>query len=324
MPSFATDVKNALARLSYDRECCRIAELAGLLRMGAAISLGQRRPEGPVYGLNYATKNAAVARRTLSLIKELNHELRPEVMASRSRQLNKLMRYGIRIRPAAAVNRLLERVGFLQEGRLNIDDDMGILRHTHCRIAYLRGAFLGGGTVNRPEASYNLELVCTTYAQGHMLHQLLRRLDFPAGFTDRHDNYIVYIKSSEDIIDFLAMLGADEAVEQFEVARNVKEVREQVNRIVNCETANLQRAATAAGRQLDDINYLATSGRLAELKDTLREAAEMRLAHPEASLKELADIMHLTKSGLNHRLDKLKTIAAAERAARTEDTTAGN
>lgn len=306
MPSFATEVKNEAARLSYESPCCRTAELAALLRMGATIALGARH----TFGLNFKTENAAVARKALQLLKSEGGGVKTEVTVSRNRRLKKNNRYTVSVPPAPNVSALLETLGFLQEERLNMDSDARLLRKSCCRAAYLRGAFLGGGSVSRPDAQSHLELVTGSYGLGKLLHNLLRRMGFPVGFTDRKESYVVYLKEGDAILDFLAMMGAEKAVSAMEVARNIKEVREQVNRLVNCETANLQKAVDAAGRQLADIQHLAAAGVLDGLPEALREVADARLAQPAASLAELADAIHLTKSGLSHRMRKLCAMAA--------------
>ena len=144
---------------------------------------------------------------------------------------------------------------------------------------------------------------------GRALHTLLRRLHFPVGLTDRHDTYVVYLKEGDAVMDFLALIGAEEAAEEIEVARNLKEVRAQVNRLVNVETANLQRAVDAAADQLAAIEQLAAQGRLDTLPEDLRETAEMRRAHPEVTMEELAALCHISKSGMSHRLRKIRRAA---------------
>ena len=305
MPSFATEVKNEAARLAYDSACCRTAELAALLRMGAAITIGARH----TFGLNFKTENAAVARKALQLLKSEGGGVKTEVTVSRNRRLKKNNRYTIAVPPEPSVSALLETLGFLQEERLNMDSDARLLRKACCRAAYLRGAFLGGGSVNRPDARCHLELVTGSYALGTLLRNLLRRMEFPVGMTERKESYVIYLKEGDAILDFLAMMGAEKAARTMEVARNVKEVREQVNRIVNCETANLQKAVDAAGRQLEDIRRLSAAGVLEGLPEPLREVAAVRLAQPSARLGELAETIHLTKSGLNHRMRKLHELA---------------
>ena len=134
-------------------------------------------------------------------------------------------------------------------------------------------------------------------------------MEFPVGMTERKGAYVVYLKEGDAVMDFLGMVHADEAVEAFEVARNLKEVRNQVNRLVNCETANLQKAVDAAGRQMKDIRLLQRAGQWESLPELLRETAQARMEHPDASLTELAEILCVSKSGLNHRFRKLRRMA---------------
>ena len=305
MASFSTDVKNELARIPAERACCRTAELAALLRMGASVSIGLKR----TLGINFITENAAVARRVLMLLKE-EQELPTRISMSRSKKLRKRNSYEVKVLPSAATEKLLDRLGMRTGMGFDASRDTAILRRACCRASYLRGAFLGGGSVNRPEAGCHLELFTGSYSFGNLLTGILRKMSFPTGFTDRKNGYIVYLKEGDAILDFLAMTGAENAVERFEVARNVKEVRSQVNRLVNCETANLQKTVDAAGRQIANIKKILQVKALEELPENLREVAEVRLEYPEASLAELGKLLHLGKSGINHRLIKLEKLAA--------------
>lgn len=306
MPSFATEVKNELARLNYEDSCCRTAELAALLRMGATMTFGLRH----TFGLNFTSKNAAVARKTLMLLKSEGGYIHTEITVSRSRQLNKNNNYTVKVIPSPNVAQLLQRLGFLHDDSLNMDSDMGLLRKSCCRIAYLRGAFQGGGSVNKPESAYHLELVTGSFGLGNLLYRLLKRMGFPVGFVDRKADYIVYLKEGDAVIDFLAMIKADKAVEAFEIARNVKEVRAQVNRLVNCETANLQKAVDAAGRQIAAIRLLKAQGLLEKLPKKIKKTAQLRLENPDITLTELAAMLGVSKSGISHRLRKIQEIAA--------------
>lgn len=306
MPSFATEVKNELARLNYEDSCCRTAELAALLRMGATMTFGLRH----TFGLNFTSKNAAVARKTLMLLKSEGGDIHTEITVSRSRQLNKNNNYTVKVIPSPNVAQLLQRLGFLHDDSLNMDSDMGLLRKLCCRIAYLRGAFQGGGSVNKPESAYHLELVTGSFGLGNLLYRLLKRMGFPVGFVDRKADYIVYLKEGDAVIDFLAMIKADKAVEAFEIARNVKEVRAQVNRLVNCETANLQKAVDAAGRQIAAIRLLKAQGLLEKLPKKIKKTAQLRLENPDITLTELAVMLGVSKSGISHRLRKIQELAA--------------
>ena len=300
MPSFASDVKNALSRTDTERECCQTAELAALLRMGASMVTDGEHG----LGLRFEAASAAVARRVIRLLRTMDTGIETSVAMERTPQLRRRT-YIVNITAGEAVTPLLTRLGFLEAGTLRAGTDMELIRKKCCRAAYLRGAFLGGGSVNRPEASCHLEITAKSATMGRALHTLLRRLHFPVGLTDRRDTYVVYLKEGDAVMDFLALIGAEEAAEEIEVARNLKEVRAQVNRLVNVETANLQRAVDAAAPQLAAIERLASTGRLAALSEDLCETAEMRRAHPEVSMAELAALCHISKSGMSHRLRKI-------------------
>ena len=304
MPSFASDVKNALSRTDTERECCQTAELAALLRMGASMVTDGEHG----LGLRFEAASAAVARRVIRLLRTMDTGIETSVAMERTPQLRRRT-YIVNITAGEAVTPLLTRLGFLEAGTLRAGTDMELIRKKCCRAAYLRGAFLGGGSVNRPEASCHLEITAKSATMGRALHTLLRRLHFPVGLTDRRDTYVVYLKEGDAVMDFLALIGAEEAAEEIEVARNLKEVRAQVNRLVNVETANLQRAVDAAAGQLAAIERLAAAGRLVSLSEDLRETAEMRRAHPEITMAELAALCHISKSGMSHRLRKLCTMA---------------
>ena len=303
MPSFSGEVKNELARLPLQKDCCERAELAGLLRMGASLTLAA----GRALGISFVTEHAAVARRALVLLKQAG-TTRTEVMVRRSHRLSKANVYAIQVMPGANVSKLLGETGLLP-GVISLDGKSALFRRKCCRISYLRGAFLAGGSVNRPEASCHLEYVTTNYQFAELLQALLRRFGFSVGIAGRKEDYVVYMKEGDAILDFLSMAGAEEAATAFEAARNVKEVRNQVNRIVNCETANLSKTAKAAARQVAAIRSFAATGGLAGLSPGLRATAEARLASPEASLAELGATLGIGRSGVNHRLRRLMELA---------------
>ena len=301
MPSFATEVKNELAHGAVRRKCCQSAELAALLRMGASMTIGTRAN----LGLNFTTENAAVARRVLQLLKSTG-QVQPEVTVSRSKRLKKNNSYLLRVAPSPHVRPLMESLGMLGSEEGAVGRDKGLLRKQCCRKAYLRGAFLGGGTVNRPEAQSHLEFVADSYAFAHTIVRILRNMDFPVGFTDRKGSYQIYLKDGEEIMDLLAMLGAVKAADELAVARNLKEVRNQVNRLVNCETANLQKTVSAAVAQAECIRRLQESGRLEKLPPKLLAAAQARMDNIDASLAELGEMLGISRAAVNNRLKRLQ------------------
>jgi len=230
MPSYAHDTKDELARVFDDDENCLRAELAALLTLGSTVSEGRR---------DFSNVNAAVARKVITLVKKLYPDAKTEIAAVRTKKLRKSMRYFVRIFFAGSIENFLKN--------LNAKE---ILARTVYKIAALRGAFLANGSVNRPESQYHAEILSVTEDDAKFIQKIFRNLGFRAAIYARQGVFVTYMKEGDSICDFLSMIGAAEAVERFEIARNLKEVRMQVNRIVNCETANLTRSIITAQRQL--------------------------------------------------------------------------
>lgn len=304
--SFSAEVKNELARVAGENDCCCAAELAALIRMGGAMVIGGNA----TLGINFTSENAAVTRKVLSLLKRSSH-VKTEIVVTRRRRLKKNNTYQVRVVPAPGVKVLLSSLGIMRDDGLNVHSDSSILRKVCCRRAYLRGAFLGGGSVNRPEGSYHLELVTSNIELAKSLVKIMKSLNLPGRLTDKKDSYIVYLKEGNAITSFLQIIGAHNGLLTFENVRVVKDMRNQVNRLVNCETANLQKTVNAAVRQVESIRIIERQLGLDKLPATLREVAEARLVLPEATLSELAEALEgrVGKSGINHRLRKLGEIA---------------
>jgi DNA-binding protein WhiA len=181
-----------------------------------------------------------------------------------------------------------------------------------CKRAYLRGIFMGGGSVSDPERSYHLELTLHNKKYGEALSEFLMQI---YGLESKHivrkNNYVLYFKDGDQIVDFLNIIGAHSALLNFENVRIVKQMRNNVNRLVNCETANLNKVVDAALRQVKDIELIIERRGIESLPDNLRAVAEMRLENPDLSLKELGEQLDppVGKSGVNHRLRKIEAIA---------------
>ena len=306
MSSYSTDVRNELARIVDEQGCCNIAELAALMRMGGTMLIGGNSN----LGIKFTTENAAVARKTLTLIKT-GFQLKTEVVVTRGRRLKKNNSYMIKVVPSPVETELLSVLGIMREDNLNVSSDRGLLRKACCRRAYLRGSFLGGGSVNKPEGDYHLELVTGNLDFGKNLVRLMKYFSLPVRMIERKNDYIVYLKDGDAITTFLRIIGAYNALMVFENVRVVKGMRNQVNRLVNCETANLQKTVNAAVRQVDCIKRIFAHKSFEKLPYPLQEVAEIRLAYPQATLQELVDAMNgrVGKSGMNHRLRKLEQIA---------------
>lgn len=299
--SFSTDVKNELARLEPRDANCDKAELLALLRMSGAIIL-----RGLNIGIHFSTENAALARRVLRLLKD-NYQVQTEVVITRSRRLKKNNRYQVQVMPAPQVSKAMTELQLLSvEGDLKNP----LLNSHAAKKNYLRGAFLGGGSVSRPSSDYHLEMVTTNEVFAQCIIKVMQTFSLKAKLTDRKNDYIVYLKDGESIIKFLNVIGAHTAMMELENARIIKDMRNNVNRVVNCETANLGKVVKAALRQVNCIKFIETKMNINELPEALLFIARLRLAYPDASLNELVDHAEgLGKSGINHRLKKIEELA---------------
>ncbi len=301
--SFATDVKAELLRVELEKYCCMRAQLSAILRMNGNLVI---RGEG--MGLNFITENAALARQVLKLIRN-RFSVGVEVVVTRSAKLKKNNRYQLKIIPAPEVRGLIEHLHlkFADDGHL----EKSLLRTVCCRKAFLRGAFLASGSLNKPESDYHLEIVSANENFAHTILRLMRYFELNAKLIDRKQSYIVYLKEGDMITDFLSLIGAHNSLMEFENVRIVKQLRNQANRITNCETANIDKTIRAAFRQVESIKYLQSNGVLEQLPPKLRDIALLRLQYPDSNLNELRSLHHadISKSGLNHRLKKLEIMA---------------
>lgn len=299
--SFSNEVKNELARLEDNSALMDKAELLGLLRMSGAAVL-----RGLNVGIHFSTENAALARRVLQMIKS-NYPVQTEVVITRSRRLKKNNRYQVNVIAAPEVAQALMELQLL-----SVESDLkNDLLHGHeGRKAYLRGAFLGGGSISRPTSDYHLEMVTENESFALTIIKVMQTFNLQAKLTDRKKDFIVYMKDGESITDFLSLIGATQARLDLEEARVFKEMRNNVNRVVNCETANLNKVVAAAMRQVHCIKYIDEHLGLSELPETLQYMAQLRLANPDVSLNDLVELADgVGKSGINHRLKKLQEIA---------------
>jgi len=281
--------------------CCDKAELLGVLRMSGAIVI-----RGMNIGIHFSTENAALARRVLQILKN-NYQVQTEVVITRSRRLKKNNRYQVRVLPAPQVN-----IAMTELQLLSMESDLKnpLLTKQCCKRAFLRGAFLGGGSISRPSSDYHLEMVTGNEDFARSIIKVMHTFSMKAKLTDRKNDYIVYLKDGESITNFLRVIGAHNSMMEFEGVRVLKEMRNNVNRRVNCETANLGKVVKAAVRQVNCIKFIDEHMGLSELPEALQETAKLRLKYPEASLNELVEYSGgIGKSGINHRLKKLQEMA---------------
>jgi DNA-binding protein WhiA len=310
--SFASEVKNELARFQPSKKCCQLAELSAILRMdGSFHILGKG-----LYAFHTLTENAAVARKTFRLLSGL-FDVDSEVIVRRKRTLGKGNEYLIYIPSQAHLIQVFNETGILDDQmRIRYDVLPRLVRKNCCAAAYLRGAFLGGGSVSSPQKNCHFELVTDNKRLSDDLRRLLIQFQLNAKISSRKRNYAVYIKGSDEIIRFLALVGAHSSLFKWEDAKILKSIRNQVNRLVNCETSNSDKAVEAAQSQINDINLIKEVFGLDWLTDGLREIAQARLDNPEVAIRELGEMCDppLSKSAAYHRLRRLHQLANRLRA----------
>ncbi len=318
--SFSSKTKNDLSRMEIEPRCCLIAELAAIIRMSGTIQIGGLER----INIKFTTENAAIARRIFTLLKKI-YNVHTEVMVRRNRQLKKKNNYLIIVNYKEKTKRILEDTCILTKDnnlyKINYRVPTSILQERCCKRAYIRGAFLGGGSISDPEKTYHLEFVTHNEEHGKELSQLINSFGLNSKMIQRkEESFVIYLKEGEQIVDLLNIIGAHSALLKLEDIRILKEVRNNINRIVNCETANLSKTINAAIRQIKNIEYIDKVRGIDYLPDSLVEIARLRITHKEASLKELGEMLNppVGKSGVNHRLRKIEKIAERIKKERGE------
>ena len=306
MVSYASDVKKELTSLPVHPEHAK-AELAAFLRMNGVLSLHDHQ-----FSLDITTENPAIARRIFSLIKTA-YGIEPLLIVSKKMKLKKNYQYLVRLQKQ--VHEILADLEIFDSNNgLITGIPEKIMSSEQRAMSYLRGAFLASGSVNNPETSrYHLEIYSLYEDHNQDLLKLMNNFFYlNAKETRRRSGYIVYLKEAEKIGDFLHVVGAVNAMLAFEDLRIMRDMRNSVNRLVNCDTANLKKTANAAANQVEDIQLIEEKFGLENLPEKLTVLARFRLTHPELSLKEVAAQVPdgpISKSGVNHRFQKIREIA---------------
>ena len=294
--SFSSDVKAELCRTALSRRCCAQAEAYGVLLYCGQFDARQVR---------ITTESTDFAARLPALFKkafQMTFDRVPEEGAAK------------RIFTLTAADKLAalgESFGYHPAESLAHHINFAVLEEDHCRTAFFRGAFLAGGSVTDPSKRYHLELATPHRSVSRELRALMQEAGFSPKESCRKANYITYFKQSEAIEDFLTAIGAPLAAMELMNAKAEKDLRGSVNRRVNCDAANLDKAVEAAQSQIEAIYRLEERGMLEELPDKLKEAVDLRMAHPEMTLTQLAELCDppVSKSAFNHRLRKLMELS---------------
>lgn len=308
--SFSSKVKSEICRYSELTKSEAAAELSAIMKVSGTLSLGGNKQQS----FRITTENPAIARLVFKLLKE-HFNVHTKLMVKRNNSLKKNNIYIVVITEEMGVRNLLKEVGVLEDSDGIISLSYGIpeqiIEGEDSRRAYIRGAFLGGGSISNPEKTYHLEFVTHDNEYAEELSKLINKFGLTAKVIQRKNSFVVYLKEGEQIVDLLNIIGAHSSLLELENVRIMKEMRNNVNRLVNCETANLSKTVNAAVRQVESIKLIQQEIGLQRLPKNLREIAELRLTYPDESLKELGEFLSppVGKSGVNHRLRRIEKIA---------------
>ncbi|MEE0516397.1 MAG: DNA-binding protein WhiA [Anaerovoracaceae bacterium] len=310
--SFASEVKNELSRVETEKKCCQLAEIAGFLRVSGSIGLAGLGK----FKIIVTSENPAVIRHYKKLLHDY-FDVETNLEVGESSSVGKKRAYKITIDADNRSEQILRETGILlvREGNNYISDGIydGIVRSKCCKRAYLRGIFMGAGTMSDPEKSYHLEIVCGTETLSHDLKKLINSfVDLQAREFKRGKNFVVYMKKADYVADMLGIVGADTHSLVIENTLVEKSVKNEANRMANCDNANTDRMVAAAMKQIMAVEKIEEKKSLSWLPEKLREVALLRKEHPDISIKELGEMCDppLKKSGINSRLKKIEEIAS--------------
>lgn len=317
--SFSREVKDELSKMLPAARHCKIAEIAAIISMCGCI----RIDEFDHYTIVIDTENSAVSRKFYQLVKEGFH-ISPQLCVKTNGYQKRGHTYRIMIEQhedaveILKATKLMNSQGQLEED-LSIHNSV-IIQQSCCKRAFIRGCFLATGSISDPEKGYHFEIVCTTMEKANQLKDIINSFELDAKIVERKKYYVVYLKESSMIVDVLNVMEAHISLMNLENVIIFKDVRNSVNRRVNCETANINKTVSAAVKQLEDIHYIKETTGFGRLKEGLKQVAILRLQEPEVSLRELGQMLDppVGKSGVNHRLRKLSEIAKELREERNE------
>jgi DNA-binding protein WhiA len=306
--SFSSEIKEELSRVSvHNNKCCQMAELAGYLITNCNIT-----KEDNEFILKMSTENATVIRRVFNIFKSL-FNITPITNIEKERIFKDNNLYQLKIIDKFDLEKIFSNSLISIDLNLQIIiDDKGIISEKECCVkSFLRGVFMGSGSITNPTNMYHLEVVANNMQNATFINEIINNIGINSKIIKRKKDYVIYIKGGEAISDFLAGIGANKGTLAFEETRVVKDFRNGVNRLNNCENANYDKTIDAALSQIEDIMTIKKFRKFEKLSKELKDIANLRLEYREATLKELGDLAEpkLSRSGVNHRFRKLQQIA---------------
>ncbi|MDD3338327.1 MAG: DNA-binding protein WhiA [Lachnospiraceae bacterium] len=293
--SFSSGVKEELAKQIGLARHCQIAEIAAIISLCGKVLVSPEQE----YSILIHTENEVVARKYFTLLKKA-FKIGVEISIGKSKYARKSNVYSLLLDNQTEALRVVKAT-----------HSSAMLQNDCCRRAYLRGAFLAAGSISDPEKSYHLEIDAATETQAQKIQEVMNGFELEAKIVSRKKMFVVYLKEGAQIVELLGLMGANISLMNLENVRIFKDMRNSVNRKVNCEAANINKTIHAAVNQIEDIEYIRDTTGLTGLTPNLKEMAEVRLDYPDATLAELGTKLNppVGKSGVNHRLRRLSELA---------------
>lgn len=308
--SFSREVKDELSKQISPARHCQIAELAAIISLCGNIIIS----EYDRYILKLHTENLTVARKYFTLIKK-TFKINTEISVKQNNYLKKNKTYTMVIVDHDIVIKILQATKLMDENKeinenLSVVDNL-VIQNACCKRSFIRGAFLASGSMSEPKKTYHFEIVAPNEPKARQIQEIINTFGIDAKIVTRKNHFVVYVKEGSQIVDLLNVMEAHVSLMNLENVRILKEMRNSINRQVNCEAANINKTVQAATKQIDDIIYIREQIGFSELSEGLEEIASLRIEYPEASLKELGALLNppIGKSGVNHRLRKLSILA---------------
>lgn len=311
--SFSNDVKKEICKNKIKNRIEALVELSSIVKTNASISI-----RNAFYNIVFTTENEDISDRIYKLVKKV-YDYDSKISYLENNQLQKNGIYLVTIEDEEVVLSLLKDSGLDLYGNYTVEEDILLSRlkseSENKRAAYIRGCFLGSGSIVDPNKSYHLEIIASKREDVSLILKVFLSFNIEAKVTNRKDKFVIYINEVEKISDFLNIVGANASMLELENITALKELRNNINRQVNCDTANINKTVRAAQKQIEDIKYIDRYIGIKNLPKNLQEIAFLRVNHPESSLKELGEKLDppLGKSGVSHRLKKIEAISDKHR-----------
>lgn len=307
--SFSTETKNELARIMPEDLRYREAELSGIAKLSGTIQIAGYKK----INLKISTELNSIARKVFKILKS-DYKINTNIVVNKNQMLKRNNSYVLTVTSDMGSENLMRSLGLLQQDEGFFTSNKipsWVLEDEECKKAFIRGAFLGGGSISDPEKNYHLEFVVSNEDFAENLMELINSLGFNSKIVGRKNSYVVYLKESEQISDLLSHIGGFQALLSLQNTKILKQMRNNVNRIVNCETANLSKTVNAAVRQVENIKLIEKKMGISKLPKSLQQIALLRVENEDLTLKELGELLNppISKSGVNHRLKKIEDIA---------------